>query len=227
MNCIWLGQGGLLFDFNGVKVMVDPYFSDSASALGPSYRRRVAVDESFFDVKIDVLILTHNHIDHTDPETLKVLLEKNSGVCVLASRHSWDVVRAYGNDNNYVMIERGTEWSQHNLLFHAVHAQHNDECAIGMLITYEDKTIYITGDSLYHSRVIEDVKSTGKEIEVVFLPINGTGNNMNMVDADRFAAVIGAKQVVPIHFGLFDDIKPMNPHWIIPEFYKEVPLLNN
>ena len=228
MKCIWLGQGGLLFEFDGTTVMVDPYFSDSASVLGPEFKRRIAVNSSFFDVKIDVLILTHNHIDHTDPETLEIILKKNQGVCVLAARHSWEFVRKYGNKNNYVMIESGTEWTQGELLFQAVHAQHNDEKAIGMLISYQNKTFYITGDTLYHPKVIQDVKKLEKNIDVIFVPINGVGNNVNMVDAARLANEVKAKKVVPIHFGLLDNIDPRKeficPNSVIPEFYKEIPL---
>ena len=228
MKCIWLGQGGLLFEFDGITVMVDPYFSDSASALGPEYKRRIAVDSRFFDEKIDILILTHNHIDHTDPETLEIILNKNQGVCVLAARHAWDFVRKYRNKNNYVMIESGTEWTQGELLFQAVHAQHSDENAIGMLISYQNKTFYITGDTLYHPKVIEDVRKLEKKIDVMFVPINGVGNNVNMVDAVRLAHGVNAKKIVPIHFGLFDDIDPTKeficPNSVIPEFYKEIPL---
>ena len=45
------------------------------------------------------------------------------------------------------------------------------------------------------------------DIDVAFLPVNGVGNNMNMTDAARFAQDCGARQVVPIHIGLFDDLK--------------------
>ena len=63
MKCIWLGQAGLLFDFDGIKVMMDPYLSDSVAAVNPLNKRRIAVDESFFDIRPDVLILTHDHLD--------------------------------------------------------------------------------------------------------------------------------------------------------------------
>ena len=87
---------------------------------------------------------------------------------------------------------------------------------------------YITGDTLYHSIVINDVIGHRKDIDVIFLPINGVGNNMNMVDAARFASEVKAKLVVPIHFGLYDDINPQKEflckNKIVPEFYKKIPL---
>ena len=80
---------------------------------------------------------------------------------------------------------------------------------------------------MYSSKVVRDVKNSGREIDVVFLPINGAGNNMNMMDAARFAKAIGAKQVVPIHFGLMDSIQPKDfvcENKVIPEIYKEIPI---
>ncbi len=228
MKCIWLGQAGLLFEFDGVKVMVDPYLSNSVAAVNPRNERRVAVDEEFLNMRPDILVLTHDHLDHTDPETLQVILGQNEGITVMASQNAWKNVRTYGNDHNYVMFERRTEWTEGKITFEAVHAQHSDDHAIGVLITYEGKTYYVTGDTLYHHQVIEDVKKTGKAIEAVFLPVNGAGNNMNMKDAARFAEAIDAAKVVPVHFGLFDDLKPEQDfdcaHKIVPEIYKEVRL---
>lgn len=228
MKCTWLGQAGLFFDFDGVKVIVDPYLSDSVAAVNPANKRRVAVDETFFCIKPDVLILTHDHLDHTDPETLDIILNKWTGICVLASQNAWKHVRAYGKDHNYVMFDRGTYWTQGEIYFQAVHAQHSDDAAMGVLITYQNETYYVTGDTLYHDKVIEDVKKTGRSIEAAFLPVNGVGNNMNMADAARFAQAVCAKKVVPIHFGLFDDLKPEQDfcceNKIVPEIYKEIKL---
>lgn len=228
MNCIWLGQAGLLFDFDGVKVMIDPYLSDSVAAVNPLNKRRVPVDEKYFDARPDVLILTHDHLDHTDPETLDVILKKWDGICVLASGNAWKRVRAYGGSHNYVMFDRGTEWTEGEIAFQAVHAQHSDASAVGVLITWQDKTYYVTGDTLYHRQVLEDVKVSGKSVDVVFLPINGVGNNMNMADAARFAKAAGAVKTVPVHFGLFDDIKPevdfKCENKVVPVMYREIPL---
>ena len=228
MKCIWLGQAGLLFDFDGVKVMVDPYLSNSVAAVNPLNERRVEVDESFFDIKPDILILTHDHLDHTDPETLQVILSKYSGICVLAAPNAWKHVRTYGKDHNYVMFARDTEWTYGKIRFEAVHAQHSDECAVGVLITYENKNYFVTGDTLYHHKVIEDVKASKKVIDAVFLPVNGVGNNMNMTDAARFAKAIEAKKVVPVHFGLFDALNPEEDfvceNKIVHQIYQEVKL---
>lgn len=224
MKITFLGQAGLLFDLDGVRVMVDPYLSNSVEKVESKNYRRQPIDESCFDVKPDILILTHNHLDHTDPETLEKLFSKHSGICVLASGNAWKTVRKFGGDNNYVMFNRGTVWTEKRIKFEAVHAEHSDEMAVGVIISCGGSNYYITGDTLYNKKVINDINLP---IDAVFLPINGAGNNMNMTDAARFAEIIKAKVAVPVHFGMFDNLNPEDFNFknkVIPQIYKEIEL---
>lgn len=224
MTVFWLGQAGLLFDIDGIKVMVDPYLSNSVEKADPKNYRRLPIDESFFEIKPDILVLTHDHLDHTDPETLKKLFSKHSGICVLASYNAWQTARKFGGENNYVMFDRGTVWTEKGIGFEAVYAEHSDNKAVGVIIFYGGKNYYITGDTLYNKKVIDDIRVP---IDVVFLPVNGVGNNMNMTDAALFAEKIGAGVAVPVHFGLFDSLDPANfafKNKVIPEIYKEIKL---
>lgn len=68
MKITWLGQAGLLIETGGKKIMVDPYLSDSVEAINPKNWRRVAVDESLFEEDIDMIVITHDHLDHLDPQ---------------------------------------------------------------------------------------------------------------------------------------------------------------
>ena len=169
-----------------------------------------------------MIIITHNHLDHMDPETLKKLLDTKRCITVLAPYEAWQEVKKIGGCHNYVMFNRGTHWSQNGILFKAVKAEHSDLSAIGVIINDGILKFYITGDTLYNERIFDDIK---EEIDVVFLPINGVGNNMNAEDAARFVRRIGAKKAVPLHWGLFDDINPAVfdcPNVVIPDFYKEI-----
>mgnify|MGYP002605309469 CR=1 FL=1 len=79
MRITWLGQAGLLIETNNVKIMVDPYLSDSVEKVNPLNCRRVRPDENFFKIRPDVIVLTHDHLDHADPETLEKYLKTYSG----------------------------------------------------------------------------------------------------------------------------------------------------
>ena len=225
MKITWLGQAGLLFETEKSKILVDPYLSNSVAAVQPHFARRVPVNTAFLGLKPDVIVLTHDHLDHTDPETLCHYLGENTAVTVLASSNAWERVRGQfgGIKNNYVAFDKGTEWTEGEVHFKAVPAKHSDSHAIGVLITAEEKCYYVTGDTLYDEEIL---RSLPKKIDVLFLPVNGVGNNMNMADAKRFCEHIGAP-AVPMHCGLFDeknmhDFKYENK--IVPEFFKEIVL---
>ncbi len=222
MNVTWIGQLGLLIKKDGFKIMVDPYLSNSCFEINPNNNRRVPVKEELFSEAPDVIIITHNHMDHMDPETLKKLLNSEKKITVLAPYEPWREVRKFGGRHNYVMFNRGTQWTQNGILFKAVKAEHSDLSAVGVIIDDGAQKFYVTGDTLYNERIFDDIK---EDIDVVFLPINGVGNNMNAEDAARFARRIGAKKAVPLHWGLFDDINPAVfdcPVAVIPDFYKEI-----
>ncbi len=224
MKITWLGQAGLLFETEKAAVMIDPYLSDSCGKLNPKSHRRVPVDEKLFDIKPDVMIFTHNHLDHFDPETVEKFIGEETGITVLAPCSVWGEVRKMGGNNNYVQFDRHTRWTEFGLSFTAVKATHSDAGAIGVIIDDGDKKYYVTGDTLYNSEIFADLPD---DIYAVFLPINGVGNNMNMRDAADFAKKTGAKKVVPLHVGLFDTLSAEDfacDNKTIPEFYKEIKL---
>lgn len=225
MKITWLGQAGLLFETDGKRIIVDPYLSDSVEKIEPHNKRRVPVDKKYLSVAPDVILLTHNHLDHTDPETLRHYLKEDTEVLVLASYNAWQTARKLGGlKNNYVTFDRKTRWTEGNVVFEAVYAEHSDDHAVGILIHAEGKIWYITGDTLYNEKVFGDLP---EKVDYVFLPVNGRGNNMNMVDAAAFCRRLGAV-AIPLHCGLFDRLDlnrfPYEKK-IVPEFYKEIMLL--
>lgn len=134
MIVTYLGQAGLLFEKDGFSVMVDPYLSDSVQKINPKNYRRVPVDKSFFEINPDVMIFTHNHLDHYDPETVQRFITTDSNMLVLAPKSVWDDVRKIGGNNNYVIFNRHTVWTEKGIKFTAVKAVHSDPTPIGVII---------------------------------------------------------------------------------------------
>ena len=202
MKVMWLGQAGLYLQMGGLKIIIDPYLSDSVGRIDSAKSRRVPIDESVFEIEPDVLAFTHDHLDHYDPESAQRFLEQDKGFLVLAPNGCWQKARAVGGKHNYVLFDAGTEWTQGEVRFTAVTAVHSDPYAIGLLIEAEGKTVYVTGDTLYSKKILEQLP----DMDVIFLPINGAGNNMNMTDAARLVKDCGAKVAVPLHVGMMDEL---------------------
>ena len=222
MKITWIGQAGLLIETSGKKIMVDPYLSDSVEKINPKNWRRAAVDESLFEEDIDMIVITHDHLDHLDPQTLEKFLEKDKALTVLAPYNAWQQVRKNGKNHNYVMFNRGTIWTQDGITFTAVKAEHSDLTAIGFIIEDDEFKVYVTGDTLYNKDIFPELP---KNLDAVFLPINGVGNNMNIYDAKQFAEMTGAKKAIPIHWGMFDEIDASEfdiVNAVIPKIYEEV-----
>lgn len=224
MKITFLGQAGLLFQRDDFCVMIDPYLSNSVEKVNPDNYRRVPVDERFFEIQPDVMIFTHNHLDHYDPETVANFITPNSHVTVLAPWSVWDEVRKIGGDNQYILFNRHTQWTQDGIRFTAVKAEHSDRYAVGVIIDDGQKRYYVTGDTLYNKDVFDDLPH---DVYALFLPINGVGNNMNTTDASRFAMRVNAQKTVPVHIGLFDELSAGDfdcPNKVVAEIYKEIAL---
>ncbi len=211
-------------EYNGCTIMIDPYLSDSLRESDADKFRRVPVQHKFYEINPDIIIITHEHADHYDPETLKVFLAKPHKMTVLAPWSVWSKMRFKSNNINFVSFNSGTVWSEGKIRFSAVYAEHSDHYAIGVVINAEDKNYYITGDTLYSEKIFDILP---KKIYAVFLPVNGQGNNMNMIDAAKFARKINAKNVVPLHCGLLDNINVCTfkcPGKVEPVIYEEIKL---
>ena len=157
MKITWLGQAGLLFETENKKIIVDPYLSDNVKNFEPKNYRRVPVDERFLKISPDVIVITHNHLDHLDKETLKYYLTDDANCLVLAPNGGWQEIRKFGGNSNYVLFNNGTTWTEGNITFTAVKAEHSDPYAIGVIIQAEGKNYYITGDTLYNEQVFESL----------------------------------------------------------------------
>ena len=216
--------------------------SNYVEKVQPANYRRSPINEAFFNIDPDIMIFTHDHIDHYDPETAPVFFKKSRKQMSVLGPTSVRA-KAMGDlcGQNYVLFDKYTSVTLEGFRFTAVRAAHSDPYAIGVVIEdlVENRVYYVTGDTLYNSRIFDSLPDVGRnnsrifdsfpelyrEIDVLFLPINGVGNNMNMTDAARFAKKTHAMKVVPYHFGMFDELDPNEfecRNKVIPTIWEEI-----
>ena len=209
MKVTWLTQAGLLFDNGRIRVLIDPYLSDSIGDSDPAKKRRVAVPEEYSSIAPDLLLLTNTESDRLDDATLTHILSPERRITVLASEGAYNRVRHFGGGHNYVLLSPHSVWSEGGITFYSVKAEHSDRTAIGVILDDGDKTYYVSGDTLYNYDVLDDCLDLVENgVDYAFLPINGYGNNMNAKDAADFAYELGAGKAIPVHYGLFDNVDP-------------------
>ena len=229
MKTVWLGQGGLLIVSGKLKVVVDPYLSNSVRLIDKTMKRRLKVDKSFLKIKPDMIIITNSHPDHADMVTLRKYLHKTKKrTVVLASEKAYDKLyreRIAGRYLN-VMFEEGDEWTLQHLRIKGVRCKTDDKTAFGVIIedSSTEKTIYIAGNTLYNKYLVQELP---KGLDVAYVPISGQYSTMNMDDAQRFAKELDARVIVPFHYGMFDKVDPKTfacKNKIIPKPYKVIPV---
>ena len=232
MKISWLGQAGFrLAADNGTVIMIDPYLSDTLRyKKGESYRREVPMRDELLDSHVDVVILTHIHDDHTDFGTLDRLLAAHGPVALLAPVNVLAALRArYARAENYMLFDPGIEITLNGIRFSSTYAAHSDEHPIGVVIEGDGKVVCHTGDTMFHKRLPAEYPQGA---DLLMLPINGSGYNMNAVDAARLTAILAPKAVLPMHWDMFkaygcdvnefiEEFRDGGQRILVPEHYAE------
>lgn len=80
LRAYWLGHSSVLIDLDGVRLMVDPIFSDFASPFdfaGPKRFHPPPIALSELPL-IDIVMISHDHYDHLDMQTVQHLASKGT-----------------------------------------------------------------------------------------------------------------------------------------------------
>ena len=217
-----LGQSGCRLSFPGATLYVDPYLSNSVQELDAAdLARQVPIPmlpESVTDA--DWVLLTHEHIDHCDPHTIPKLAGASPRARFLAPKRVAEILSGWGIGQDRIQIAE-EDWLPlaPALQVRAVPAAHptieRDDrgrlSAVGYLLQYTGRQIYLAGDTAVHDEVIDALRQQGP-IHTAFLPVNehnffrgrrGIIGNMSIREAFGLAREIGASQVVAVHWDMF------------------------
>ncbi|MFN8353777.1 MAG: MBL fold metallo-hydrolase [Spirosomataceae bacterium] len=75
---VWFGHSSYLLQINGLRILADPVFSGSASPVPFTVKSYAGTDEYGVDdfPELDVVLISHDHFDHLDYETIVKLKDK-------------------------------------------------------------------------------------------------------------------------------------------------------
>ena len=81
----WIGHSTLLIQLQGVNVLTDPHWSQRASPVSFAGPKRLMPPGLLFEdlPPIDVVLISHNHYDHLDIDTVKRLAATHHPVFVV------------------------------------------------------------------------------------------------------------------------------------------------
>lgn len=217
-----LGQVGYLFDFSGTRILIDPYLTDSvAEQFGAHLRRKTAPTLLPHEVvNVSWLLLTHAHLDHCDPASLKLVLDASPELQIAAPYECHPILDEMGVPvARRRVLALDDEWQIGAVRVRVVPAAHTslefDSLGrprfVGFFLQSPETSLYHAGDTIPHPAIFDSLR--GRRIDYAFLPINernyfkdeaGIVGNMSVREAFEFAAKLGALTVIPTHWDLFE-----------------------
>jgi L-ascorbate metabolism protein UlaG (beta-lactamase superfamily) len=185
-----IGHGTLMFAFGGKIIHVDPVSREADYSKMP---------------KADLILITHEHGDHLDPEAIKVIRKDDTEI-VLTEICAQKVEGGIVMKNGDVKTVGGLK-IEAVPAYNIVHKRGNGEpfhpkgVGNGYLITFGDKRVYVAGDT-------ENTPEMKKleNIDVAFLPMNVPYTMTPEMVADA-AKALRPKVLYPYHFGNTDTSK--------------------
>jgi len=219
----WLGQSGFLVKYGNRFLLIDPYLSDSltkkyAGTDKPHVRMSERVIDPARMTFVDVVTSSHNHTDHLDAETLIPLMKANPPmrIVVPAANRQFAAERLGVDPATILSAEESKTITVAGFEITGIIAAHpqvdRDEQGrskyLGYVIQAGYSTIYHSGDTLWNDAIVEQVKPF--KVDLSLLPINGdrperrVAGNLDGRQAARLAKAIGARDVWPCHYDMFE-----------------------
>jgi L-ascorbate metabolism protein UlaG (beta-lactamase superfamily) len=207
----WYGHATFLVTTPGGKrIVFDPWLTGNPKAPAGA-----KID------KADVICVTHGHSDHTT-DVVNVARATGAPVVAVFELANWfqgkglkDVI---GMGVGGTATVKGLEISMTSAVHTSSVADDGEIRAVGVatgfVVRLEDsRSIYFAGDTAVFGdmRLIAEMYAP----EIAFLPIGGH-YTMDPAGAARAAALLGVRQIVPMHYGTFpvlagspDDLKKL------------------
>jgi len=180
----FLGHGSLRFTFAGKEIYVDPFGEVADYSLLP---------------KADVILVTHEHGDHCDPQAVAAVRKEATRLVATEGCTSkltgWTLM--HNGDSHTVGGIPIEAVPAYNIVHKRENGQpfHKPGEGNGYVLTFGDRRVYVAGDT----ENIPEMKDL-RNIDVAFLPVN-LPYTMSLEMAADAARTIRPRILYPYHFG--------------------------
>lgn len=223
----WLGQAGFVIDWGGLRMLIDPYLSDSLARKYKGTRyghvRMMAAPiapEAF--TQVDLVLCTHRHTDHMDPDTLQVLAAAFPRLRFVVPAASLDEARKRCGvqDARLIAVDAGDSITPlpglRVMPVAAAHEQLSQDAQgrhewLGYVLELGGVRLYHSGDCVPYEGLPAALARLSPDLAL--LPVNGrdaerSGNgvpgNFTLQEAAQLCREAGVRHMLAHHYGLFD-----------------------
>ncbi|MFC0444342.1 MBL fold metallo-hydrolase [Pseudidiomarina halophila] len=215
----WLGHATFLLQYRGLNVLTDPILSERASPVsftGPKRLTPAPLTTAELP-PIDYVVISHNHYDHLDEETVAALGEDIIYLVPLGLTE-WFVELGI----NAQQVREFDWWQQADfgaLRITATPSQHwsarslwdrNDTLWATWHIEIADWQVWFAGDTGYNSVQFKEIGQQFPQIDVALIPIGAyqprwfmKPQHVNPEEAVQMHFDLGATQSYAMHWGTF------------------------
>ena len=199
----WLGQAGFAAKFDEVLVFIDPVIEleKDEDLLTSEIGQRLFQPLPLLAREVtqaDLVLLSHDHRDHTAPKTVPYLARTDA--IFLCTAHCARKVRELGaREEKIKPLDYGDEFAYQDLKIRCIIAEHSGPVgtACGFVIRSPQGNLYYPGDT---SLLPEHLEL--KDIDILLLSI--TENVLGIEDAAKLANALGSRYLIPCHYGTYD-----------------------
>jgi N-acyl-phosphatidylethanolamine-hydrolysing phospholipase D len=213
----WIGHSTMLVRMDGVTFLTDPIFSDRASPVSFAGPRRVTPPGIPLEAlpEIDFVLLSHDHYDHTDFDSIEHLAAL--GIPFVVPIGLGEIVREAGGEA--IELDWWGETERDGLRLVCVPAQHFSGRSLvdtdrrlwaGWVVVGPTRRFYHAGDTGYFDG-FREIGARFGPIDLAAIPIGAYRPEQIMrwvhldpEEALQAAEDVRATSVVPMHFGTFD-----------------------
>jgi len=214
----WLGHATFLIQIGGINILTDPIFGD----VSRFFRRMLPCGIAPKQLpSIDVVLISHNHLDHMDKASLHIVRERNPDVSVFVPHGdgAWFSGRGFStvSEHTWWQDQKITGLDGKELLFHFVPAAHWSQRGIldknrslwgGWVISWQGRTIYFAGDTAYGHHFASIAKEF-PSIDIALMPIGPIEpekmrkTHISPEEAIEAFRELNARHFISMHWGTF------------------------
>jgi L-ascorbate metabolism protein UlaG (beta-lactamase superfamily) len=212
----WLGHSSLILELEGKRLLVDPVFGNAAPVPGVVRRFGDAPIERDELPPLDYVLITHDHYDHLEYATMRALRTRETRFIVPlgvgAHLRKWGIPAerihemgwgdVFTQDGLAIVSERTIHYSGRTF------GRRNTTLWTSYTLKGRERRVFICGDSGYGAH-FRDVGAKHGPFDLVFIEIDGWNpgwpkTHMFPEEVIRAYRDLGARALVPVHWGVFD-----------------------
>ena len=220
LRAVWLGHSSVYIELDGLRLLVDPMFSQYASpfsGIGP--KRFHAPPVSLADLpKIDAVMISHDHPDHLDMHTVQFLSSRGTHFFVPLGVGShldaWKIPESQITELDWfesaeirgltIICTPAQHYSGRRII------DYNKTLWSSWSIVGPEHRVFYSGDTGFSDHFQQIGDQLGPfDLSIIKIGLYGPGaswifSHLDPEDAVKAHLAVGARRMLPVHWGTFN-----------------------